>query len=51
LVSLVIILWLVISGKYKVNALMTFIAYGPYFIVTAALIVYFPKLLAMIVPD
>jgi prepilin signal peptidase PulO-like enzyme (type II secretory pathway) len=50
LVSLIIILWLVISGKYKRNALMTFIAYGPYFIATAALIVYFPRLLAMIVP-
>jgi hypothetical protein len=50
LVSLLIILWLVISGKYKKNALMTFIPYGPYFIITAALIIYFPKLLAMIVP-
>jgi hypothetical protein len=29
---------------------MTFIPYGPYFIITAALIVYFPKFLAMIVP-
>jgi leader peptidase (prepilin peptidase)/N-methyltransferase len=51
LVSLFIILWLVISGKYHKNALMTFIPYGPYFIITAAMIVYFPRLLAMIVPD
>lgn len=51
LISLLIILWLVISGKYKKNALMTFIPYGPYFIITASLIVYFPKLLAMFVPD
>ena len=50
LVSLFIVLWLIISGKYKTSALMTFIPYGPYFIITAALIVYFPKLLAMIVP-
>jgi prepilin signal peptidase PulO-like enzyme (type II secretory pathway) len=50
LVSLFILFWLVISGNYKKNALMTFIPYGPYFIITAALIVYFPKLLAMIVP-
>jgi prepilin signal peptidase PulO-like enzyme (type II secretory pathway) len=50
LVSLLIILWLVISGRYKKNALMTFIPYGPYFIITAALIIYFPKLLALIVP-
>jgi hypothetical protein len=50
LVTLLIVLWLIISGKYKANALMTFIPYGPYFIITAAMIVYFPKLLAMIVP-
>ena len=50
LVSLLILLWLVISGSYKKNALMTFIPYGPYFIATAVLIIYFPKLLAMIVP-
>jgi prepilin signal peptidase PulO-like enzyme (type II secretory pathway) len=51
LVSLLLILGLVISKKYKTNALMTFIPYGPYFITTAALIIYFPKLLAMFVPD
>ncbi len=51
LVSLLIIVWLIASGRYKTNALMTFIPYGPYFIATAGLIVYFPKLLAMVVPD
>jgi uncharacterized membrane protein len=51
LFSLFIILWLVISGRYHKNALMTFIPYGPYFIIVAALIVYFPKLLMLIVPD
>lgn len=51
LVSIFIILWLVVRGKYSAGALMTFIPYGPYFITTAALIVFFPKLLAMIVPD
>jgi prepilin signal peptidase PulO-like enzyme (type II secretory pathway) len=50
LVSLFIFLWLIASGRYKTSALMTFIPYGPYFIITAGLIVYFPKLLAMIVP-
>jgi hypothetical protein len=50
LISLFIILGLVISGKYKTGALMTFIPYGPYFITTAALIVFFPKLLALVVP-
>ena len=50
LVSFMLLLWLIISGKYKTSALMTFIPYGPYFIITASLIVYFPKLLALIVP-
>jgi leader peptidase (prepilin peptidase)/N-methyltransferase len=50
LVSLVIILWMVVSGKYKAGALMTFIPYGPYFLITAGLIVYFPKFLALFVP-
>jgi leader peptidase (prepilin peptidase)/N-methyltransferase len=51
LISLIIFLWLIASGKYKTSALMTFIPYGPYFIITAGLIVYFPKFLAMFVPD
>jgi prepilin signal peptidase PulO-like enzyme (type II secretory pathway) len=48
--SLLILLWLVASRKYEKNALMLFIPYGPYFIVSAFLIVYFPKLIRMIVP-
>jgi len=50
LVNLLFILGLVFSGRYKNSALMTFLPYGPYFIVIAAMIVFFPKLLAMIVP-
>ncbi len=50
LVSLLLILWLVVSGKYKTSVLMTFIPYGPYFITTAALIIFFPKLFALFVP-
>jgi len=50
LVSLLIVLWLIASGRYKTSALMTFIPYGPYFLVTAGLTIYFPKLLAMVVP-
>jgi prepilin signal peptidase PulO-like enzyme (type II secretory pathway) len=50
LVSLIIVIWMLASGRYKTNALMVFIPYGPYFIVTAGLIVYFPKFLAIIVP-
>jgi hypothetical protein len=50
LVSLIIILWMVVSGKYKSGALMTFIPYGPYFLIIAGLIVYFPKFLSLFVP-
>jgi prepilin signal peptidase PulO-like enzyme (type II secretory pathway) len=49
--SIFIVLWLFLSGRYKTSILMTFIPYGPYFIITATLIVFFPKFLAMIVPD
>ena len=51
LISLLIVIWLVVRGAYAKNALMTFIPYGPYFITIASMIVYFPKFLAMIVPD
>jgi hypothetical protein len=48
--SLMLVLWLVVSRKYEKNALMLFIPYGPYFITSAFLIMFFPKFLAMIVP-
>ncbi len=48
--SLLLILWLVISRKYEKNALMLFIPYGPYFITSAFLIIFFPKFLMLIVP-
>lgn len=48
--SLLLVLWLVISRKYEKNALMVFVPYGPYFITSAFLIIFFPKFIAMIVP-
>ncbi|MBK9602010.1 MAG: prepilin peptidase [Anaerolineales bacterium] len=48
--SLLIIAWLVIGRQYKQNAMMMFIPYGPYFVASAFLVVFFPKFLAMIVP-
>lgn len=50
-VSLLIVLWLVISRQYGKNALMLFIPYGPYFIISAYLILFLPQWLALIVPD
>ncbi len=50
LVSLVLVLGLVITRKYEKNALMLFIPYGPYFITSAFLIIYFPGFIGKIVP-
>lgn len=50
-VSLLIVFRLVISRRYGKNALLLFIPYGPYFIVSAYLIIFFPHWLALIVPD
>lgn len=51
IVSLLLVVWLVASRQYGKNALMLFIPYGPYFIVSAYLIVFLPKWVAMLVPD
>ncbi len=50
LVSVLLVLGLVITRKYEKNALMLFIPYGPYFITSAFLIIYFPSLIEKIVP-
>lgn len=50
IVSFLLIVYLIISGKYSQNALMTFIPYGPYFIVSAFLIIYIPSVLQMLLP-
>jgi len=48
LVSLLLIFGLVITGKYR--SLMVFIAYGPYFIITAIILLYFPSLIKAVLP-
>lgn len=48
LVSIGLIFWLLISGRYSKNALMTFIPYGPYFVTSAFVIVFFPDLVSKI---
>ena len=50
LISILLILGLIVTRKYERNALMVFIPYGPYFITSAFLIIYFPHIVAMIVP-
>jgi prepilin signal peptidase PulO-like enzyme (type II secretory pathway) len=43
IVSLGLIVWLLILGQYSKNALMMFIPYGPYFITSTFIIVFFPN--------
>ena len=50
LVSLLLIFSLVVTRKYEKNALMLFIPYGPYFITSTFLILYFPSFIEKIVP-
>jgi prepilin signal peptidase PulO-like enzyme (type II secretory pathway) len=45
-VSLCILAWLIVSGQYSKNALMMFIPYGPYFITSTFVIVFFPGLVS-----
>jgi prepilin signal peptidase PulO-like enzyme (type II secretory pathway) len=49
-VSLLLVAWLAITRRYKENALMIFVPYGPYFIVSAFLILYVPSFVAGMVP-
>lgn len=51
IVSLLLVIGLLITRRYNANALMMFIPYGPYFIVGAALIVYFPNILKALLPS
>jgi prepilin signal peptidase PulO-like enzyme (type II secretory pathway) len=48
--SLLLVLWLMVTRKYGKNALMLFIPYGPYFIISAFLIIFFPKFIQMMLP-
>jgi Type IV leader peptidase family len=49
-VSLLLILWLVVTRRYDTNAFMLFIPYGPYFITSAFLIIFFPRFVQIFVP-
>ena len=49
-VSLVIVLWLMISKRYGQKAFKVFIPLGPGFILAAMLILYFPHYLSTVVP-
>jgi leader peptidase (prepilin peptidase)/N-methyltransferase len=50
IISFLLIVWLIVSGKYNKNALMMFIPYGPYFIISASLLIYFPSFVQLFLP-
>jgi leader peptidase (prepilin peptidase)/N-methyltransferase len=50
MISVLIIIGLVVTRKYEANSLMLFIPYGPYFITSAFLILFFPKFVQLFVP-
>jgi hypothetical protein len=51
IISFLLILYLIISGKYNKNALMMFIPYGPYFVVSAFLMIYLPSIVKFFLPE
>lgn len=51
IVSFLLVVTLLATRRYNSQALMMFIPYGPYFIIGALLIVYFPHVLKSILPN
>lgn len=51
LVSLLILLALLIQGRYRQQALNIFIPYGPFFIASSMLLIYFPQLVSALLPN
>ena len=49
-ISILLVTGLFVSGKYKEKAWMVFIPYGPYFLLSAFLLMYFPTWIKVIVP-
>ncbi len=49
--SLLLVAGMLATKRYNSNALMVFIPYGPYFILGAALFVYFPEIIRSILPN
>ena len=50
LVGSLMVLYLMVSKKYKTEAMMVFMPYGPFFITSAVLLLFIPSLIAPIVP-
>ena len=50
LITLPMFAFIMIVRRYKQDAWMVFIPYGPFFLISATLIIYLPKLLSVLVP-
>ena len=50
-ISILFLFGLFITRRYNSNALMIFLPYGPYFVIGAGLIVYFPNVLKVLLPS
>lgn len=51
IISFLLVIGLILTRRYDANALMMFIPYGPYFILGAGLIVFFPAFLRTMLPN
>lgn len=51
IVSFLLVVGLLITRRYNSNALMVFIPFGPYFLIGAGLIIYFPTILSAMLPN
>ena len=50
IITLPMFIFVLVARRYKRNAWMIFIPYGPFFLISATLIIYLPKLLSILVP-
>ena len=50
-ISLILILIMLIRNRYKEDALMVFIPYGPYFILSTFILLYLPHWITVLLPD
>lgn len=50
IISLLIIIWMITARRYKQQAMMVFLPYGPYFIISAIFLLYLPNLIGALIP-
>ena len=50
-ISLIIVLIMLIRNRYKEDAMMVFIPYGPYFIISTFILLYIPHWITILLPE